>query len=302
MWNAQQKQLALVLGCLLLVYFSWGTGFIAIHFGLQSFPAFLLCALRMTIAGFLLYVLTWLKGERNSPTLADFKQTFILAVFMVLISSGFLLKGQEYVDSGTAAMILGSVPVFMVLIGWLFFGEKKPNNRQFVGLGGGFVGLTVLTVHQGASGGQSPFGLALVFGAALAWVLGSFYSKKHAGDTKLSVMRNSGILMMIGGLQALVMALIFGELNDFSFHDVTLTSWGALVFLVFFGAITAYTCYFWLLLHTRTIVAISYEFVNPVIGVFLGWLMAGERVDGVIIMACCVMVGAVFLAVSGEHS
>ena len=96
--------------------------------------------------------------------------------------------------------------------------------------------------------------------------------------------------MFIGGLQSLVGAAVLGEFSTFSMDSVTPLSAGALLYLVIFGAIIAYTCYFWLLLHTRTVVAISYEYVNPVIGVFLGWLLAGEQVDGVIVMACCLTV------------
>ena len=103
------------------------------------------------------------------------------------------------------------------------------------------------------------------------------------------------------GLQSLVGAAVLGEFSTFSMDSVTPLSAGALLYLVIFGAIIAYTCYFWLLLHTRTVVAISYEYVNPVIGVFLGWLLAGEQVDGVIVTACCLTVLSVFFIVSRKH-
>jgi len=96
-------------------------------------------------------------------------------------------------------------------------------------------------------------------------------------------------------------AAVLGEFSTFSMDSVTPLSAGALLYLVIFGAIIAYTCYFWLLLHTRTVVAISYEYVNPVIGVFLGWLLAGEQVDGVIVTACCLTVLSVFFIVSRKH-
>ena len=109
------------------------------------------------------------------------------------------------------------------------------------------------------------------------------------------------LLMFIGGLQSLAGAAVLGEFSTFSMDSVTPLSAGALFYLVIFGAIIAYTCYFWLLLHTRTVVAISYEYVNPVIGVFLGWLLAGEQVDGVIVTACCLTVLSVFFIVSRKH-
>lgn len=299
MMTAQQKHTFQILICLFLVYLSWGSCFISIRFALESFPPFLLCGLRMTMAGSLLYLVTRLRGERTRPTRSDWAQTLILAVFLVLISSGFLSKGQESVPSGTAAMISGSVPLWMVLGGWLILKEPRPSCFQFLGLAGGTAGLLLLSLHQGFSGETSFFGLFLLLLSALGWVVGSFYSKKHAGETRLSVMRISAMLMMTGGLQALAAGWLLGE--RFSPHDVTAASWMALAALVLLGAIVAYTCYFWLLLHTRTAVAVSYEYVNPVIGVFLGWLLAGERVDGVTVLACCMVVGSVFFVIAGRQ-
>lgn len=252
----------------------------------------------MGAAGLLLYLLTWVKGERNRPTRSDLVHSCVLAFFMVFISSGFLAKGQETVSSGTAAMILGAVPIWMVLGGWVFCGDPRPTPLQFGGLGGGFTGLLLLSYHQSSSGQDSPIGLLLVLVAALAWVLGSFYSKKYGADTQLSVMRTSALLMFLGGLQCLAGAFFFGEFTVFKSDSVTSAAFWALIYLVIFGAIIAYTCYFWLLMHTRTVVAISYEFVNPVIGVFLGWLLAHERVDSIIVLACCLTVGSVFFVVS----
>lgn len=283
--------------CLVLVYLSWGSCFISIKFGLESFPPFLLCGLRMSSAGILLYAVTWLRGERTRPTRADWVQVLVLGVFMVFISSGCLSKGQESVPSGTAAMISGTVPLWMVLGGWLLLREPCPTRLQFTGLGLGSLGLLALSAQQGQSGVTSPWGLLLLVISALGWVAGSFYSKRHAGETRLSVMRNSALIMFLGGVQALLAGYLFGERVDWT--EVTPISWASLAALILLGAIVAYTCYFWLLMHTRTAVAVSYEYVNPVIGVFLGWLLAGEQVDGMVILACCAVVGSVFFVVSG---
>ena len=301
MLTTRQKHIAQVLGCLTLVYISWGSCFISIKFAIESFPPFMMCGLRMMLAGVLLYLWSWARGERNLPTRKDLSQSFVLAFFMVFMASGFLAKGQESISSGTAAMILGAVPIWMVLGGWLFCGDPRPSLVQFFGLGTGFAGLILLTVNQTASGTDSGWGILLVLCAAFGWVTGSFLSKKQASETQLSVIQTSGLLMFIGGLQSLVGAAVLGEFSTFSMNSVTPLSAGALLYLVIFGAIIAYTCYFWLLLHTRTVVAISYEYVNPVIGVFLGWLLAGEQVDGVIVTACCLTVLSVFFIVSRKH-
>lgn len=187
MLRTPSKHVIQTIICLILVYLSWGSSFIGIKFGLTSFPPFLLIGIRMLLAGIILFTLIWMRGERNIPTLQDFRHTFVLAIYMVFIASGFLAKGQETVSSGTAAMILGTTPIWMVLGGWLIWKEKRPTPIQFAGLGGGFFGLVLLSVNQGISGESSLLGILLVLSAPLAWVVGSFYSKKHARETRLSV-------------------------------------------------------------------------------------------------------------------
>lgn len=226
MLTTRQKHIAQVLGCLTLVYISWGSCFISIKFAIESFPPFMMCGLRMMLAGVLLYLWSWARGERNLPTRKDLSQSFVLAFFMVFMASGFLAKGQESISSGTAAMILGAVPIWMVLGGWLFCGDPRPSLVQFFGLGTGFAGLILLSVNQTASGTDSGWGILLVLCAAFGWVTGSFLSKKQASETQLSVIQTSGLLMFIGGLQSLVGAAVLGEFSTFSMDSVTPLSAG----------------------------------------------------------------------------
>lgn len=300
MISSDRKHFFMVIGCLVLVYVSWGSSFISIKFGLQGFPPFMLCGIRMALAGSLLYALTWLRGERTIMHRRDWKQDNVLAFLMILVSSGFLCVGQESVSSGTAAMICGAVPILMVVSGWLFLGEHKPAPLQCFGLLGGFSGLALITVHQGSSGQDSFFGIFMVFLCACGWVAGSVYSKRHRGEQAHSLLRTSGILMFMGGCQSLVVAGLMGEFSRFSVENVTAASLAGLGYLVVMGGIIAYSSYMWLLVNTRTEVAISYEYVNPVIGVFLGWWLAGETVDPVVILACCMTVGSVFFIVGSS--
>ena len=170
------------------------------------------------------------------------------------------IHGQRFPRQGAGIHLLwygGHDPrrgaIWMVLGGWLFCGDPRPSLVQFFGLGTGFAGLILLSVNQTASGTDSGWGILLVLCAAFGWVTGSFLSKKQASETQLSVIQTSGLLMFIGGLQSLVGAAVLGEFSTFSMDSVTPLSAGALLYLVIFGAIIAYTCYFWLLLHTRTV-------------------------------------------------
>ena len=287
-----------VILCLVLVYISWGSCFIFIRFALESFPPFILCGLRMAIAGIFLFALTWLRGERILPNRADWKRSFLLAFYLVFVASGFLSKGQEFIASGVAAMILGTVPIWMVLADWLTGQSSRPSALQFTGLGSGFVGLVLLACSQNTVGGGSLWGLLLVVLAALGWVYGSLLSKRYSSATHLSVMSSTALIMFLGGIQSLCAAAALGEFSLFSPDAISLRAALSLLTLILLGAVVAYTCYFWLLVHTRTVVAISYEYVNPVIGVFLGWCFADEPVTSLMILACCLTVSSVFLIVS----
>lgn len=300
MLSPERKHVFMVLGCLVLVYMSWGSSFISIKFGLQSFPPFMLMGFRMCIAGVLLYLITWLKGERTVLNHSDWKQDGIMSFLMVVMGSGFISAGQDTTSTGTAALICGSVPILMVLGGWLFLGERRPSRKQFMGLFGGFTGLLWLTVHQGSSGQDSLWGIFLVFLAACGWVAGSFYSKRHR-ENRHSLFRTNSIIMVLGGLQCFLGSFLLGEFSEFDPKAVSATSLLALGYLVSMGAIVAYSSYFWLLMNTRTAVAISYEYVNPVIAVFLGWLLLGERVDAVVIITCLMTVGSVFFIIGDEN-
>lgn len=287
-----------VLGFLILVYISWGSGFIGIRFAVERIPPFLMCGARMLLAGVLLYLITWLRGERNSPDVGDWLHGSVLAFFMVFISSGVLSWAQAGMSSGTAALIMGSVPIWMILSGWLTGMEPRPTGGQALGLIGGFAGLFLLAVHQGAAAESSPIALFCVWLAALGWVAGSLYSKRLGGRTGLSLFRSSAWIMLLGGVQCLIWALISGEWSAFQPENLTPRALFAFGYMVAAGSIVGYSCYFWLLVHTRTEVAVSYEYVDPVIAVFLGWLLAGETVDGVMLTACALTVGSVFLLIS----
>ena len=213
--------------------------------------------------------------------------TQVLEVLFNLSDVAIAGKFADYRALGA----VGSTTLLVSLFTGLLIGMGSGVNVAVArGLGMGDKQRVEKTVHT-----------SFVLCAAFGWVTGSFLSKKQASETQLSVIQTSGLLMFIGGLQSLVGAAVLGEFSTFSMDSVTPLSAGALLYLVIFGAIIAYTCYFWLLLHTRTVVAISYEYVNPVIGVFLGWLLAGEQVDGVIVTACCLTVLSVFFIVSRKH-
>ena len=295
MFRVSQNTFKLVI-CLLLLYMSWGSSFLGNKFALESFPGFLLTGLRFSIAGFVLLLYTYLRGERTTISLNDFKYQMLNGFFMVLIASGLIAKGQEFnVPSGMAAILYGASPIWLMLSEWWFWGGDKPSTKQIFGLGLGFGVLVWLNIHQGTSSEASIVGLLLIMGSTFAWVYGSHFTQKHKCDSDLSVLKATGLLLFFGGLQSLILSYILGERVDF--FNVPISAYLALLHLIVFSSIIAYSTYIWLLFNSRAIVAISYEYIVPVIALLLGAFFANEKIDSTTIIASALLILSVCLVI-----
>ena len=289
----------LIVLCLFLVSASWGSCYLFIELALRSFPPFLLTATRLGCAGAILFARLWLLGHRAVPTLRDVRFACTTAFFMSVLSAGLMTVGQQYVPSGTVAMVMGSIPLWMVLAGWLFLKENRPSRRQSFGLLIGTASVIILGIRQGSLGMGSAFGMMCLACNMAGWVGGSLYAKAHAHDTKLSVLQSTALMLMAGGTELLLISLIMGETLDAG--AVPMLGWISVLALIFFGGITAYTCYFWLLEHTSTAVAISYDYVNPVVGMMLGYLVTGEPIDAVKVGICGAIILALYFVITGSR-
>ncbi len=294
------RQTFVMVGCLLLLYISWGSTFIGNKMALEYFPGFLFTGLRFTIAGGLLLAYTFIRREQSRISWADIKLVLFNGIFLVVAGSGFVAKAQEFqVPSGMAAILFGAAPVWLVLGQWLLWGGKKPTLVQAVGLCLGFAALIALNIHQGIGGDASILGLILILVSTFAWVYGSHFSQQHKNDNSLSLIRSTGLLLFVGGLESLALGMTLGERVDlFALPPAAFLS---LAHLTLFSSIIAYTTYIWLLFNARAIVAISYEYVVPGVAVVLGALIANEPIDAFIIVTSCVMLFSVFLITSHDR-
>ncbi len=299
MTNTNFKTKFIYISCLVLLYISWGSAYLLNKLSLEYYPPIYMAGIRISIAGAILLIYSYITNDRTKINAHEIKRALILAIPLVLMASGFLCIGQVDVPSGTSAIIYGSAPVFLLVCGWLFAGEKKPTNLQFLGL---FLGLAMIfwiKIHQGSQGEASYFGLFMVITAVAGWVIGSILSRKKPFHSKLSVIRSSGVIMFLGGLETILLAIIMNENLEakvLSFNAIFL-----MMLSILFVAILGFTCYMWLLVNARPIVAISYEFVTPIIAVFLGWLLANENISLTIILACIGLVVSIFLSVSKDR-
>ncbi len=299
MINSSNPKKITYISCLILLYISWGSGYLINKIGLEYYPPILFSGIRMTLAGFCLLAYSHVMKDRAEINLHEIKRACVLGIPMVLVASGFLCIGQVFVPSGTTAIIYGACPVLLVICGWLFAGEKKPTNLQFFGLFLGFAMILWIKIYQGSQGEATVFGLIMIFISVLGWVFGSILSRKKSFSTNLSVVRSSGLLMFFGGIETTLLAIVMNESLEakaFGFGAI-----GLLIFSTIFVALLGYTCYLWLLVNARPIVAISYEFVTPIVAIFLGWLLVNESINLTIIMACIGLMVSIFLSVSKDR-
>ena len=299
-----QKSLHVMLH-LFLVYISWGSTYIGYKFSLGVAGPFLVGGSRMVIGGILLALFLMLTGRWIRPERKDWIHATWMGVFMVLLASGFLAKGQESVASSTAAVITGSTPITMLVAGWLFANEPRPRLLQWTGLATGTCGLVLLAYSQQNVGGvqqSSISGMIWVFAATWGWVAGTLVSRRFPHASGLSGMQSCALLLICGGLESLLVAACAGEAALLQPGEIGAAELFAFGWLTVGGSIIAYYAYFWLLSHASIATAVSYEYVVPVIGVFLGWHIGGEAVTWRILLTCVLIVGSVFFVMWDKHN
>lgn len=291
--SKEKKKTLFILFCLLLLYISWGSSFLFTKLGLAYIPGVLLGGVRAAISGVLLFILGIITQGYYKIRFNDVKYAVILAFFQVFCSSALLTKGQETITSGLAALLCGTIPLLMVLGEWLLWGGKRPHLKHFMGLGIGITAIASINLSTLFNGEISLIGLFLTLASIFAWVFSGHYSKMCCTSNSLYIFQSTGLILFIGGLESLAFGFAIGERWDLSLFDFN--GFIVLTFLVLMSSIVGYTTYLWLLYHVRPAVALSYEYVNPVIALVLGSLFLGESLTIYHIIACAALLGSVFL-------
>lgn len=291
--SKEKKKTLFILFCLLLLYISWGSSFLFTKLGLAYIPGVLLGGVRAAISGVLLFILGIITQGYYKIRFNDVKYAVILAFFQVFCSSALLAKGQESITSGLAALLCGTIPLLMVLGEWLLWGGKRPHLKHFMGLGIGITAIASINLSTLFNGDISLIGLFLTLASIFAWVFSGHYSKMCCTSNSLYIFQSTGLILFIGGLESLAFGFAIGERWDLSLFDFN--GFIVLTFLVLMSSIVGYTTYLWLLYHVRPAVALSYEYVNPVIALVLGALFLGESLTIYHIIACAALLGSVFL-------
>jgi drug/metabolite transporter (DMT)-like permease len=291
----------LVLIAFALVYIVWGSTYLAIRVGIESFPPLLLAGTRHLITGLILYpLLRWKTGVR--PNASHWRMSFITGFLLLFVGNGGVCIAERTVPSGVTALLVATVSLWMVLVDWLRPGGTRPAPRVMAGLILGFGGLALLVgpKNLGGSGRVDPLGVGILAIASLAWASGSVYSK-HAGGLSGSPLLGAAMQSLSGGVALWIAGIVSGEARGFHFAAVTQRSWLALAYLIAFGSMVGFTAYIYILKKSTATRVATYAFVNPVVALFLGWLLLGESITLRTVIAAAVILTAVLLVITARH-
>ena len=282
--SARSASAAAIAIALASVYILWGSTYLAIRFALESYPPFLLGAIRMALAGAVMYAVLRARGETR-PTAKQWRTLWVLSIWMVLLSNGLVNLAETEVGSGLAAIAVASMPLFAGVFAMLR--GRHPSKIVWVGLVVGFLG--VIWLNAGSALSSSTLGLVCLVIAPIAWAWGSIWSRDQ--DLPGPFMSAAG-QMLTGSVWMLLAALVTGErIEGVPSGGAT----AALLYLVVAGSIFGFTAYIWLLHHVRPALATSYAYVNPPIAVLFGALLAGERFTSHDIGAMAVILAGVVI-------
>jgi drug/metabolite transporter (DMT)-like permease len=291
----------LILMAFAAVYVVWGSTYLAIRIGIESFPPLILAGLRHITVGLLLYPILRRKTG-ISPTAANWRTAVVTGALLLFVGNGGVSWAELTVPSGIAALLVATVSLWLVIVDWLRPGGVKPAPRVSMGLLMGFAGLALLVVgpaHLGGSERVDPRGAAVLVVASLAWACGSLYSK-HGGMPS-SPMLGVAMQSFAGGAILLIAGLFAGEFHAVHLGAISLRSWLALAYLIVFGSGIGFSAYIYILHKSTAARVATYAFVNPVVALFLGWLIAGETITLRTVIAAAVILTAVILVITAPH-
>jgi drug/metabolite transporter (DMT)-like permease len=280
------------------VYLLWGSTYLAIRLGVETLPPFLMAGARHLTAGLLLYLLLRATGSPR-PELRHWKSAAVIGGLMLLGGNGLVTWAEQRVPSGLAALIVSSVPIWMALLDGLRR-RRRPGLPILAGLLLGLGGIAMLVVPGSFAGNGRVdlLGAGALLAASLFWSFGSLYAIR--AKLPASVLTATAMEMIAGGALLGVTGLLFGEAGRLDPGAVSGRSLAALGYLIVFGSLLGFSAYVWLLKVSTPARVSTYAYVNPIVAVLLGALVAGERVTPRIALAAVVIVGAVALIITSR--
>ena len=287
-----------VVVALLSVYFFWGTTYLAMKFAIETFPPYTMLAIRFGTAGSIMYIILRLY-KVETPTKSQWKSAAITGGVLLFLSTGSINFAQSTVPSNIAATVTAAVPLWIALFQWTIFKQGYPGIWTSVGLILGFIGVVFLVSASGSKeSGGALWGYLLLIFASSMWAIGSLLSSVL--DIPKSPLMAISAQMIFGALFCLLAGVLRGEISDINLANLSARSLLALLYLIIFGSFIGYTAYIWLIRNTSPTLASTYAYVNPVVAIILGWLLAGEKLIAQEIAAVIIILVAVIAIIKAN--
>lgn len=280
------------------VYVAWGATYLAIRVAVRTIPPLMSASVRFLIAGALMYAWAIRRGDRTGdrPTAVHWRSAFVIGTLMLFGGNGVVSLAEQTVPSGITALMIATVPLWLVLMARFALGERV-TWRESLGIFVGFGGAALLA-QPAFAGRLDLLGLVLLLVASISWAAGSLYTRRAPLPDRPLV--GIGMEMIAGGLVLAVVSVAAGELGDLELSSISLESLVGLGYLIVGGSLIGFASYVWLLRVARTSLVATYAYVNPVVAVFLGWLILSERITVQTLIAGGVIIAAVAIIVSAQ--
>ena len=280
---------------LLAIYLIWGSTYLAIRFAIETIPPFLMASSRFLVPGFLLYFWRRVAGDPR-PSRLEWRSTIVIGFLLLVGGNGGVTWAEQFIPSGVAALIIGSVPLWIILLNL-----SKPEGRHLdksviIGTILGFFGIALLIGPSqliGTSSNMNPLGIIAILLAAIFWSAGSLYGRN--AHLPASPLLSTGMEFLAGGIGLLFMSGFTGEFSIFTYSSISMRSVLSLIYLMVFGSLIGFVAYTWLLRNAPITLVSTYAYVNPLIAILLGNLLAQEPLNLRILLSAVIIISSVFL-------
>lgn len=305
--NHRPPSALLIAGGLGIIYLVWGSTYLAIKVAVETLPPFLMAGARFLVAGIVMAVVLLAIG-RFRATGKQWLWNALVGLFMMVGGNGLVSWAEQTIPSGIATLIVAFNPLMMVTAEWLIWSRTKgglgaiPNRIVFAGLAIGCCGLAMLVAPSLRGSGTSSYELirvgAIVL-ACLTWTIGSMMTRY--GGNPVDPFTGAAIQMLCGGLWLIGFGALLGEVATVQWERISNTSLAAWWYLVVAGSLVAFTTFVWLMKHASPTLISTYAYVNPVVAVFLGWLVLNEQIDAWTVLSAAVIVVGVATITWGKQ-
>lgn len=276
--------------CFAAIYVIWGSTYLAIKHAIEVYPPFVLSGGRFLLASAILYGIARVRRERP-PTRAQRRVAMVSGVLLVL-ANALVGLAEKSVATGLASVIVGTVPVWIMIMQWAIFKGVRPSLLQILGIGAALGGVLLLT-SQAAGSPSSYEGIAILLGSVIVWSLGTLIQRRAGLEGNFFAF--SSLQLFCGGVVMATMGFLFEKPSAAIFTSLDGGALFAFFYLVIFGSVVAFSAYVWLSMHVEPAKVSTYALVNPLVAVWLGWLFNHEPVYLTMLLSSGLIIGGLYL-------